>query len=434
MIRIKNLRWWVAGLLALGTTLSYLDRQTLSVAITDIQKHIPVSDQQYALLQMLFLFSYTLMYAGGGKIADALGTRLGYTAMIVWWSAATVLHGLVGGVFGFGVARSLLGLGEGGGYPCASKAISEWFPPEDRSLAFGINNLGSCMGAVIAPPMIAFLVISLNWRAAFVITGAIGIILALTWWMFYDLPEKQRSITPEELAHIQAALGGGARTAAAPAVQSIAWASLFRYREVWVLMAAKFFSDAAWYFFVFWLPKYLGDVRHLNIGQIGYYAWIPFAVASGGAFSGGWLSGKLIKQHFSINFSRKVAMGFSAAILPVSLLITESPLRMTIVFFSMALFGHQFWSTNLQTLAADIFPSSVVGSVSGLMGAMGSLGGVLLGFIVGVVLTHSHSYSWLFVVAGLLHPLSFLLVLLFIPRVERVASRYPVGEESSGLR
>jgi ACS family hexuronate transporter-like MFS transporter len=421
MTRIKSLRWWIAGLLAFATTLSYLDRQTLPVAITDIQKHIPVSDQQYALLQMLFLLAYTVMYAGGGKIADALGTRLGYTVMIVWWSAATVLHGLVAGVFGFGVARFLLGLGEGGGYPCSSKAISEWFPPEDRSIAFGMNNLGSCLGAVIAPPMIAFLVLSLNWRSAFVITGAIGILWALIWWLFYDLPERQRLISPEELEHIQASLGRGAKPALAAGEQPIAWTGLFRYRQVWALMSAKFFSDAAWYFFVFWLPKYLGDVRHLNIGQIGYYAWIPFAVAGGGALGGGWLSSSLIRRHLSINLSRKIALGLSAAILPVSLLITESPLRLTIVFFSMALFGHQFFSTNLQTLAADIFPSSVVGSIAGLMGAMGSFGGALFGLLVGLVLGHLHSYSWLFIVAGLLHPLSFLLILLLIPRIQPVA-------------
>jgi MFS transporter, ACS family, hexuronate transporter len=421
MTRIKSLRWWIAGLLGMATTLSYLDRQTLSVAITDIQKHIPVSDQQYALLQMLFLLAYTAMYAGGGKIADVLGTRLGYTAMILWWSAATVLHGLVSGVFGFGVARFLLGLGEGGGYPCASKAISEWFPAEDRSIAFGINNLGSCFGAVIAPPLIAMLVLDLNWRYAFVITGAIGLAWALGWWLFYDLPERQRLISPQELEHIQASLGRGARHALAANEPRIAWIGLFRYRQTWALMAAKFFSDAAWYFFVFWLPKYLGDVRHLNIGQIGYYAWIPFAVAGFGAFSGGWLSSSLIRRHMSINISRKIAMGLSAGILPVSLLITASPLRLTIVLFSMALFGHQAWSTNLQTLAADIFPSSVVGSVAGLMGALGSLGGVLFGLLVGLVLAYFHSYAPLFIVAGLCHPLSFLLVLLLIPHIRPIA-------------
>ncbi len=428
-LRCKNLRWWIAGLLLLATTLSYLDRQTLSVAITDIQKHIPVSDQQYATLQMLFLLAYTFMYAGGGKIADALGTRLGYTAMIVWWSAATVLHGLVGGVLGFGVARFMLGLGEGGGYPCASKAISEWFPPEDRSLAFGMNNLGSCLGAVIAPPLIALLVLDLNWRMAFVITGAAGIAWAVIWWLFYNLPEKQPLITQQELERIQSSLGKGAAQKpaadeareAAPVPIAIPWTSLFRYRQVWALMLAKFFSDAAWYFFAFWLPKYLADIRHLNIAQIGYYAWIPFAVAGFGAFMGGWLSGNLIRRNLSINLSRKIAMGLSAAILPVSLLITASPLRLTIVFFSMALFGHQFWSTNLQTLAADIFPSSVVGSVAGLMGALGSFGGVLFGLLVGLVLTHTHNYASLFIVAGLCHPLSFLVILVLIPRIQPVA-------------
>jgi len=421
MTRIKSLRWWIAGLLAFATTLSYLDRQTLSVAITDIQKHIPVSDQQYALLQMLFLLAYTVMYAGGGKIADALGTRLGYTAMILWWSAATVLHGLVSGVFGFGVARFLLGRGEGGGYPCASKAISEWFPPEDRSIAFGMNNLGSCFGAVIAPPLIAMLVLDLNWRWAFVISGGLGIVWAIVWWLFYDLPERQRLISAPELEHIQASLGRGASHTLAAGEPRIAWTGLFKYRQAWALMSAKFFSDAAWYFFVFWLPKYLGDVRHLNIAQIGYYAWIPFAVAGFGAFGGGWLSSSLIRRHLSINLSRKIAMGLSAAILPVSLLITASPLRLTIVFFSMALFGHQSWSTNLQTLAADIFPSSVVGSVAGLMGALGSFGGVLFGLLVGLVLAHFHSYSWLFIVAGLCHPLSLLLILVLIPHIRPVA-------------
>jgi ACS family hexuronate transporter-like MFS transporter len=417
---IKNFRWWIASLLAFATTLSYLDRQTLSVAITEIQKHIPVTDEQYALLQMLFLLAYTLMYAGGGKIADVLGTRLGYMAMILWWSAATVLHGLVSGVLGFGIARFMLGLGEGGGFPCSSKAIAEWFPPEDRSLAFGMNNLGSCMGAVIAPPVIALLVLNLNWRLAFIVCGVAGIAWALIWWAFYDRPEKQRLVSPQELEHIQASLGTANQRRVAAQEQHIAWTGLFKYPQLWALMAAKFFSDAAWFFFVFWLPKYLGDVRHLNIGQIGYYAWIPFAVAALGAFSGGWLSGTLIKRHLSINLSRKIAMGLSAAILPVSLLITKSPLSLTIVFFSMALFGHQFWSTNLQTLSADIFPSSVVGSVAGLMGAMGSFGGMLLGLLVGMVLAHTHSYSSLFVIAGLLHPLSLLVVLTFIPRIEPI--------------
>ena len=420
MPRVKNLRWWIAGLLAFATTLSYLDRQSLSVAITEIQRHIPVSDQQYSILQMLFLLAYTLMYAGGGKIADVLGTRLGYTAMILWWSAATVLHGMVSSVLGFGIARFLLGFGQGGGFPSTSKAIAEWFPPEDRALAWGVNLIGSSAGAVIAPPLIALIVVDMNWRWAFFITGGAGIVWAIIWWFLYDVPNKQRLITAEELRHIQGPPAQTASPVTKAAETPIPWIALFKYRQLWGLMAAKFMSDAAWYFFVFWIPKYLSDVRHLNIRQIGYYAWIPFALAGVGSVSGGWLSGFMIRRRTSLNLSRKITMGIGAAILPISLLITASPLRLTIVFFSMALFGHQFWSAVLHTLPADIFPSSVVGSVAGLIGAVGSLGGVIFDLIVGSVLTHVHSYNSIFIVAGLLHPLSFLFILLLIPRIEPV--------------
>ena len=420
MPRIRNLRWWIAALLAFATALSYLDRQTLPVAITAIQKYIAVSDQQFADLQMLFLLAYTLMYAGGGKIVDVLGTRMGYTLMILWWSAATVLHGFVSTVFGFGVARFLLGFGQGGGFPCSAKAISEWFPPEDRSLAFGISTTGSSIGSVLAPPLIALIVLESNWRWVFFLTGALGLVWALIWWLFYERPERQRLITPEELHRIQSSL---AATTGNPAAARISWVSLFRYRQVWALMLAKFFTDAAWYFFVFWLPKYLADMRHLNIRQIGYYAWIPYALAGVGSLSGGWFSSALVRRHLTIDRSRKIALGLSAALMPVSLLIAESPLRLTIVFFSMALFGHQFWSTILQTLAADLFPSSVVGSVAGLMGAVGSFGGVLFSWIVGAILTQFHGYSLVFLAAGLFHPVSFLLILLLIPRIGLVTPR-----------
>ncbi len=190
---------------------------------------------------------------------------------------------------------------------------------------------------------------------------------------------------------------------------------------------AKFLTDAAWFFFIFWLPKYLSDVRHLNIKQIGYYAWIPFALGGAGSFVGGWLSSLLIDKHVTLNLSRKICLGLSAAMMPASLLIANSPLRLAIALFSMALCGHQFWSTILQTLSADIFPSAVVGSVAGLMGAVGSFGAMLFDLFVGSVLTYSHSYSLVFVIAGLLHPLAFLLILLLIPKIEPVAALLPVA-------
>jgi ACS family hexuronate transporter-like MFS transporter len=421
MPRIQHLRWWVAGLLACAAALSYLDRQSFPVASIEIQKHIAVSDRQYSVLQMVFLLAYSVMYAGGGKIADWLGTRTGYSLLILFWSVATGLHGLVHTVFGLGIARFLLGLGEGGGFPCSSKAISEWFPAEDRALAFGIVNTGSSAGAVIAPPLIALIIVTLNWRWIFFLTSAAGMVWALVWWLFYNPPEKERLITPEELQHIQKSLGGDQLVQAAALKNRIPWIDLFKYRQMWALLVAKFLTDAVWFFFIFWLPKYLGDVRHLNIKQIGYYAWIPYALAGAGSFAGGWLSSWLIRRHLTVNLSRKICLGLSAGIMPISLLIAKSPLGLALAIFSMALFGHQFWSTILQTLSADIFPSAVVGSVAGLMGAVGSFGAMLFDLIVGSALTHSHSYSLVLISAGLFHPIAFLLILLLIPRIEPVS-------------
>ncbi len=422
-MRLPNLRWWIAGLLAAATALNYLDRQSLPVLVTEIQKTIPITDQQYANLQMLFLVAYGVMYAGGGKIMDWLGTRTGYIVMILWWSAATFLHGLVSSVLGLGVARFLLGLGEGGGFPGSAKAVSEWFPPKDRSFAFGIFNTGSSVGALIAPPLIALVAVALGWRWVFFLAGSLGFAWAAVWLLLYDLPEKHRLITPAERAYLNASRA--TETADSAGVAPPRWRDLFRYRQVWGLLGAKFLSDSAWYFFIFWLPKYLGDVRHLNIREIGYYAWIPYACAGVGSFIGGWFSSYLMRRGFSVDQARKIALGLSAALMPVSLLIAASPLSLALAFFSMALFGHQFWSTIMQTLAADMFPSKVVGSVAGLMGAIGSFGAVLFNGLVGLLLTSYQSYSPVFLIAGLMHPMSFSIVLLVVGRIEPVKALRP---------
>lgn len=421
MNRIRNARWWVAGFLASATTLNYLDRQNFPVAVTEIQRHIAITDKQYSQLQMLFLLAYALMYAGGGKLADRLGTRLGYSVIIVWWSVANILHGLVSTLLGLGIARFLLGLGEGGGFPCSAKAVSEWFSPEERALAFGIFNTGSSVGAVIAPPLIALLILRLNWRWVFFVTGALGFVWALAWWIFYRWLERRQSIGDSDPERSMPLLVSGAAPVRRPPQVWIPWVDLLRYRQIWGLLSAKFLTDSAWFFFIFWLPKYLSDVRHLNIKEIGYYAWIPYAFAGAGSFVGGWLSSFLIRRHLTIDTSRKICLGLSAGMMPISLLIAASPLGTAIAFFSLALFAHQFWSTILQTLAADIFPSGIVGSVAGLMGAVGSFGAMLFDLLVGLILTRYHTYSGVFTIAGLLHPFSFLLVVAVVRKIQPVA-------------
>ena len=416
---VGNLRWWIAGLLAIATALNYLDRQSFPVVVNEVRKEIPISNEQYGTLTSTFLFAYAIMYAGGGRIMDWLGTRVGYAVMIVWWSAANCLTGFVSSVFGIGTCRFLLGMGEGGGFPASGKAVAEWFPVKERALAFGIFNTGSAVGAVIAPPLIALIVTHLGWRPVFFITGGVGFVWALIWLKLYRAPATNQSLTPEEHASIPY---GKSRASSAPAELApppIPWLQLFTYPQVIVLMVAKFMTDAVWFFFVFWLPKYLGDVRGLNIKEIGSFAWIPFAAAGLGSLLGGWLSGRLLRRNFSLTAARKIALGVSAALLPVSLFILAAPLSLAIVFFSIALFAHQFWSSNVQTLPADFFPSRVVGSVEGLLGSAGAFGAMSFNYVVGL-LVDEHGYGPAFAIAGVLHPIAFLLILFAIKTVAPV--------------
>ena len=414
-MQIRNLRWWIAALLAAASALSYLDRQSLPVAVVEIHKTIPITDTQYSWLVALFLLSYGLMYAIGGRIIDLLGTKRGYALMITWWSLATIFHGFVTNVLELGIARFLLGIGEGGGFPGSAKAVSEWFPAKERSFAFGIFNTGSSLGAVAAPPLIAFVIIEFSWRWVFYFTGLLGIAWLGFWWKLYDRPNEHKLITADERKYLQVSLPGSSSPSQ---VSVIPWARLFQYRQTWGLVLSSLVSNSAWYFFIFWLPKYLADVRHLDIAHIGYYAWIPYAFAGAGSFVGGWFSSFLIARRVSLDHSRKIALGISAGVMPASLFIVRSPLSVAIIFFSVAFLGFQFWSTISQTVASDIFPASTVGSIIGLMGAAGSLGAVLFNVLVGWFLTHYHSYSAVMTIVGLLLPLSFFIILFVVGRIE----------------
>jgi ACS family hexuronate transporter-like MFS transporter len=400
-------------MLAVATALNYLDRQSFPVVAKAVQQDIPISNREYSALQSAFLLSYSLMYAGGGRIVDRLGTRAGYTVIILWWSVANFLHGLATSVVSLGVFRFLLGLGEGGAFPASAKAVSEWFPRTERSLAFGMFNTGSSIGAVVAPPLIALMIFWFgDWRWVFFATGGFGIAWAVLWGKFYELPSRHHMITPAEQSLLTGVIP--------PPERPAPYREFFRYRAVWGLMAAKFLSDSAWFFFIFWLPKYLADIRALNIWEIGYYAWIPYAFAGTGSLAGGWLSSLLIRRQFSLDTARKLPLAISAALMPVSLLIVSVPLSLAIVFFSIALFGHQFWSTIIQTLAADFFAPKSVGSVAGLLGAVGSFGAMLFNLLVGFLLGYFHGYGVVFAIAGVLHPISFVILLLSARQIRRL--------------
>lgn len=404
------MRWRVAVLVSAAIAISYLDRQTLPVAISTISKDIPLSNEQFSALQSAFLFSYAFMYAGGGKLTDVLGTRRGFMLIMLVWSLACTSHALALSFAMLAVSRFLLGMGEGGGFPAATRAVAEWFPRQERSTAMGIVNAGTAVGAVAAPPLIAVILSYLSWRWIFLITGGIGLLWTAWWSMWYFAPEAT-------------SLNGSRAHEKSPPADSpeqdmpLRWVELLRIRESWGLITAKFLSDAAWYFYLFWLPKYLYDARGFNVKAVGAFAWIPYAAAGVGCLLGGWFSSELIRRKVSVGTARKLALGLSAAVMPTVILVPYVPVAWAIVIFSLAYFGQQSWSTLVMVLPTDLFPTRVVGSVAGLVGFGGAIGGIVFGQLVGYLLDHGFGYGVAFALGGSLHLIAFLVILIAIPAV-----------------
>lgn len=387
--------------MSVAIAISYLDRQTLPVAVNAISKDIPLSNQQFSTLQSAFLVAYAFMYAGGGKLVDALGTRVGFIVIMIFWSLACASHALAMSFAMLGLSRLLLGMGEGGGFPAATRVVAEWFPTDERATAMGVINAGTAVGAVIAPPMIAIILSFVSWRWIFVISGALGLVWT-SWWHVSYFPPKQDpavgvfSDFPSKAAKLR-------------------WIDLLRVREVWGLVAAKFLSDAAWYFYLFWLPKYLYDARGFDIKAVGTFAWIPYAAAGVGCLAGGGFSSYLLSREFSLGMARKLALGLSASVMPLVIFIPHVAVSWAIVIFSIAYLGQQSWSTLVMVVPTDLLPQRVVGSVAGLVGFGGAMGGIAFGQLIGYLLDHGVGYGTVFVLAGMFHVVAFAVILLAIP-------------------
>jgi MFS transporter, ACS family, hexuronate transporter len=409
----SRVRWGIALLLSAAIAISYLDRQTLGVAVKAIQQSIPITDEQYSWLTSAFLIAYGVMYAAGGKLLDVLGTRRGFLLIMLWWSLACASHGLAASFTMLCGSRLLLGMGEGGGFPAATKAVAEWFPVHERSTAMGIINAGTALGGVIAPPAIALVLSVASWPWVFYLSGSLGLVWTLWWLWDYHGPDRHPRLSKSEREEIGEVLKPAQAEGGA-----IAWIGLLNYVEVWGLVMAKFLTDAAWYFYMFWLPKYLYDERHFDTKSVGYYGWVPFAAAGIGCLLGGSFSSWLLRCGYSLNGARKIALGASAAVMPLILFVTVSPVQMAIVLFSIAFFGQQSWSTLVMILPADLFPRRVVGSVAGLVGFGGAMGGVVFGLVVGQMLKHGTGYGPVFAIAGSLHVLAFVLILVTVRRVQ----------------
>jgi MFS transporter, ACS family, hexuronate transporter len=386
-LKIKGLRWYIAGLLMLVTTVNYLDRTSLSVAGPTLREQLHINEQQFAYIIMCFQFCYLLMQPISGRIIDFLNVRRGFSLSATWWSIANILHAFARTPLTFGIFRGLLGVGEAGNFPGIAKTASEWFPPKERTMATGIANIGSGTGSLIAMPLVAFIILKLGWQAAFVITGAIGFFWVAIWLLFYRPPEKHPMITPEELDHIRQ----GERELhieEAPHEKGV-WKVVLRQRNFWGIAIARFLSEPAWQFFTYWIPMYLVTQRGMNLKQIALFGWIPFLAADLGSFIGGLLSPMYQKMGFNVLNARRASMTTAALLMPFALLIATAPSGGWAVFwFCFGAFGHNCISATLLTLPADLFPKRTVATASGLSGSIGYFGGMLFTFGVGWLATH----------------------------------------------
>ena len=415
-------KWWVAILLFLVTVLNYIDRQTLSVLAPVIREEFGMSNQDYSYIIMSFQLAYMIMQSGSGAIFDRIGTRWGFALIFVWWSMSTILHGWARGVKSFMAFRFMLAAGEAGNWPGAAKTIAEWFPPRQRSFAMGIFNTGSSTGALIAPPLIAWITTLYGWQWTFVLIGGGGLFWLVLWLGTYpgtppptprDKPLPGEPVEVEEVCE-----------EVAPAPQALApkipWLHLLRYRQVWGLVLARFLSDPVWWFYVFWLPNYLSNERGLSLLEIGALAWIPFLAADAGCLVGGGMGSLLMSQGWSTNKARRTVMITSACMMSGAVFVVQTDsLAVVIGLISLATFAHQSWSTNMLTLPADLFPSNVVASVSGLSGTGAAFGGLLFTLLTGY-LVDTVSYAPVFALAALLHPIAAVVLVLVVGRIKQV--------------
>ena len=417
MTTIKGLRWLVITLVAIATIINYIDRSALAVMWPGIASELGMDKRDYANIVTVFLIGYAIGQSLFGKLFDALGTRIGFLLSIVVWSGAIALHFVARSAMSFGLFRVLLGVGEAGNWPGATKAIAEWFPVRERALGQGIFGAGASLGSVIAPPLVAFLYAYVGWKTTFLLIGSLGFLWIVPWLIVYKSgPGTHPWVSAEEREYILT--GQRAGTVAAQDEYVPTMRQLLRHRQSWSVIAARFFIDPVWWLFVSWLPLYLNERFHFDVKEIGMFAWVPYVGAAVGALSGGWFCGHLLARGWTVNRARKFVIGLGLVIMLPALLFSaaaETPL-LAVLSIGVILFGFQAAITNIQTLPSDFFSGRTVGSLAGLSGTSAVLGVIICMQLV-PVLTTGGDYTPFFILGALLLPLVFLSIWLGGPVV-----------------
>jgi len=410
-LKVGRVRWIIVALLFAATAINYVDRQMIGLLKPTLEDEFGWHETTYADIVFYFQLAYAIGYIVFGNIVDRVGARFGYAAAFVIWTGAHMLHGAVRSVFGFAAVRFLLGIGESGNFPAGLKAVTEWFPKKERALATGIFNAGANVGAIITPLIVPALTLAYGWRAAFVITGAASMVWLVAWLAFYRRPSESKRLTNAERAYIE--------SDPADPVAKVPWLSLLRCKETWAFAIGKFLTDPIWWMFLFWTPDFLVKRHGLDLKTFGPPLVVIYVISDLGSISGGWLSSRLIHRGWSINAARKTTMLICAiAVTPIFFAQYVDSLWGAVAIISLATAAHQAWSANLYTLPSDTFPRKAVGSVIGIGGTAGALGGMFFSLYIGQVLERIGSYGLIFAVAGSVYLIALLIIQLLSPRLD----------------
>ena len=412
---VGRYRWTICALLFFATTINYIDRQVTGILAPTLQAEFGWSESQYADITSYWTTAYAIGFIIVGRFIDKVGVRLGFAIAVIVWSIAAAAHGFVYSVLGFGLARFILGLGEAGNFPAAIKATAEWFPRHERAFATGIFNAGTNVGAMITAIIVPWITLTWGWRQAFIITGLFGFVWLVAWWLLFTRPEDNRHVSAAELAFIQ----DGRDTDDPVRAVRVSWLHLLGFRQTWAFVMGKFMTDGVWWFYLFWLPKFLDARYGIKLGKIALPIVVIYLVADVGSVGGGWLSGALIKRGWPVHNARKVTMLIAALlIVPTAMAPLANSLWVAVALVSVAAAAHQWWSANIFTLTSDMFPRQALGSVVGLGGFAGAAGGVLFQRLTGRILQSNGSdYLPVFMICGGAYVCALLVIHLLAPRM-----------------
>jgi len=411
--KIGHFRWSIVALLFFATTINYIYRQVLGILAPVLQKEIGWNEIDYGYIVTAFQAAYAIGLVVVGGLIDKFGTKIGYSLAIFGWSIASMFHAAATSVIGFATARFALGLSEAGNFPAAIKTVAEWFPKKERAFATGIFNSGSNIGAIAAPLVVPWITITYGWQEAFIATGALGFIWLILWWVLYEKPEHHKRLKKPELDYI---LSDPAETSV-----KIPWLQLIKYKQTWAFAIAKFLTDPIWWFYLYWIPKFLFKNYGITLDQIGPPLIIIYVMADVGSIGGGWLSSFFIKRGFTVNKGRKAAMLIMAlCVVPIVFASQASEMWIAVMLLSIATAAHQGWSANLFTTVSDLFPKKAVASVVGFGGMAGAIGGMMIATFAGFILQLTGSYVWLFIISGSVYLIAFFIFNLLAPHLEPI--------------